>query len=146
MLVGSNSAETTLPFVINRFDSVEHNPEPREYSPQLLESGGDLYNAVVVFRGSQASSSEFGSGTIGTHWGPKTLSDNITGINVVNGMSGSVGIRIRMDDIKVGEPIIITSGALSGCTMLYAIDKEQFYAVHTGQKPGDKNWKTGIQG
>lgn len=146
LLVGSNSAETTLPFVINRFDSVEHNPEPREYSPQLLESGGDLYNAVVVFRGSQASSSEFGSGTIGTHWGPKTLSDNITGINVVNGMSGSVGIRIRMDDIKVGEPIIITSGALSGCTMLYAIDKEQFYAVHTGQKPGDKNWKTGIQG
>ncbi|MBL5950358.1 hypothetical protein JBO38_21790, partial [Enterobacter asburiae] len=146
LFVGSNSAETTLPFVINRFDSVEHNPEPREYSPQLLKSGGDLYNAVHVFRGSQASSSESGSGTIGTHWGPKTLSDNITAINVVNGMSGSVGIRIQMDDIKEGEPIIITSGALSGCTMLYAINKEQFYAVHTGQRPGDNDWKTGIQG
>jgi insecticidal toxin complex protein TccC len=146
LFVGSSSAETTLPFVINRFDSVDQNPEPREYSPQLLKSGGALYGAIDVFRGSQVSSSESGSGTIGTHWGPKTLSDNLTAINVVNGMSGSVGIRIRMDDIEEGEPIIITSGALSGCTMLYAVDREKFYAVHTGQKPGDNDWKTGIQG
>ena len=146
LFVGSGSADSTLPFVINRFDSVEHNPELKEYSPQLLKSGGDFYKAVDIFHGSQVTSEESGTGKIGTHWGNKKLSDNLTGINVVNGMSGSVGIRIQLDDIKAGEPVVITSGGLSGCTMLYAVDKEQFYAVHTGQKPGDKNWRTGIEG
>lgn len=146
LFVGNDSAETNLPFVTNRFDSVENNDELREYSPQLLERGGELYQAISIFRGSQVTSSESGSGTIGTHWGTKILSDNLTAINVVNGMSGSVGIRIRVDDIKEGEPIVVTSGALSGCTMIYAVDKEYFYVVHTGQKPGDSDWKTGIQG
>lgn len=61
-------------------------------------------------------------------------------------MSGSVGIRINTRDIAEGKPVIITSGALSGCTMLYAMERSHFYAVHTGQKPGDDEWKTGIQG
>ncbi|QEZ93479.1 cytotoxic necrotizing factor Rho-activating domain-containing protein [Proteus sp. CD3] len=148
LFVGSNneSAEATLPFVINRFDSVGHNPVVREYSPQLLQEGGNFYNAVHIFYGSKVTSNEYGSGTIGTYWGHKTLSDNLTAIKVMSGMSGSVGISIRLNDIKEGKPLVITSGALSGCTMLYAVDKEKFYALHTGQRPGDNNWKTGIQG
>ncbi|WP_368910962.1 cytotoxic necrotizing factor Rho-activating domain-containing protein [Proteus vulgaris] len=148
LFVGSNreSSETTLPFAISRFDSVDNNPVLREYRPELLKRGGDLYQSVHIFKGSQVSSSESGSGTIGTYWGHKILSDNLTAIQVMSGRSGSVGISIRLDDIKEKNPIVITSGALSGCTMQYAVDKEKLYAVHTGQKPGDDNWKTGIQG
>lgn len=148
LIAGNNkkSVETTLPFVINRFDSVEHNSAVREYSPQLLQEGGDLYQSVHIFRGSQFTSQKPGVGTVGTYWGRKTLSDDLTAIYVTNGRSGSVGISIQLDDIKEKKPIVITSGALSGCTILYAVDKEQFYVVHTGQAVGDKNWKTGIQG
>lgn len=146
LFVGEGSAQTTLPFTINRYDSVEQSSTLRKYSPELLESGGILYNAVGVFRGSQVTSTESGTGTVGAHWGNNKLSDSLTGINVVNGMSGSVGIRIRLDDIKEGEPIVITSGGLSGCTMIYAVDEENFYVVHTGQKPNDNDWKTGVHG
>ncbi|NBM94666.1 cytotoxic necrotizing factor Rho-activating domain-containing protein, partial [Proteus sp. G2662] len=148
LIAGNNkeSVETTLPFVINRFDSVEHNSAVREYSPQLLQEGGDLYQSVHIFRGSQFTSQKPGVGTVGTYWGRKTLSDDLTAIYVTNGRSGSVGISIQLDDLKEKKPIVITSGALSGCTILYAVDKEQFYVVHTGQAVGDKNWKTGIQG
>ncbi|WIF71885.1 cytotoxic necrotizing factor Rho-activating domain-containing protein [Proteus vulgaris] len=148
LFVGSNkeSSEATLPFAISRFDSVEHNPVLREYSPELLKRGGDLYQSVHIFRGSQVTSQKPGVGTVGTYWGRKTLFDDLTAIYVTNGRSGSVGISIQLDDIQEKKPIVITSGALSGCTMQYAVDKEKFYAVHTGQKPGDDSWKTGIQG
>lgn len=146
LFVGSGSSDTSLPFSISRFDSVERSPVLREYSPELLKPGGALQGMINIFNGTQATSTKPGAGTIGTHWGTKTLSENITGIYVSNGRSGSMGIRIRMADITEKKPVIISSGALSGCTMMYAVDKEQFYAVHTGQKPGDDEWKTGIQG
>ncbi|EPC7545106.1 cytotoxic necrotizing factor Rho-activating domain-containing protein [Morganella morganii] len=146
LFVGNDSSETSLPFSIGRLDSVDTSPVVREYRSDLLQNGGNLYGAVDIFRGSQVTSFESGSGKIGTYWGRKTLSDDITGINVVNGMSGSVGIRINTHDIAEGKPVIITSGALSGCTMLYAMEGSYFYTVHTGQKPGDDEWKTGIEG
>nr|WP_242452398.1 cytotoxic necrotizing factor Rho-activating domain-containing protein [Morganella morganii] len=146
MFVSNDSSETSLPFSIGRLDTVDTSPAVREYQPDLLKKGGVLYGAVDIFRGAQVTSTESGSGTIGTYWGRKTLSDDITGINVVNGMSGSVGIRINTNDMTEGKPVIITSGALSGCTMLYAMERSHFYVVHTGQKPGDDEWKTGIQG
>lgn len=146
LFVGSDTIDTSLRFDINRYDSVESTSEIRSYTPELLASGGTLDGAVSLFNGTQATSTESGSGTIGIYWGKNQLSSDITGINVVNGMSGSVGIRIPLSNITEGSPIIVTSGALSGCTMLYSVDSENFYAVHTGQKPGDDDWKTGAHG
>ncbi|OWO80497.1 hypothetical protein B5C26_17065 [Photorhabdus luminescens] len=146
LLVGSEEAPINVPVVAHRYDSNRElaqaiplrNSAPRQENP--------FHDVVMGFAGDQVTSSESGSGAIGVHWGKNTLDPNITGINVVNGASGTVGIRIALKDIQPGHPVIVTSGALSGCTMVYAVKGGYFFAYHTGQRPGDDEWKTGRQG
>ncbi|KVP46717.1 hypothetical protein WJ88_25060 [Burkholderia ubonensis] len=145
LFVGDGEVETDLQFLVHRYDSVVAMDNSIPFENNLTHEGGYLRGALSVFNGAQATSSESGSGIIGTYWGNNKLGANITGINVVNGMSGTVGIKIPFGSIQWGRPIIITSGALSGCTMIYSVKDSDFYAFHTGQKPGD-DWKTGNQG
>ncbi|WP_080402088.1 cytotoxic necrotizing factor Rho-activating domain-containing protein [Burkholderia ubonensis] len=146
LLVGSGETETDLDFMVHRYDSVGTMDAAIPFKNDLVKKGGDFYGVISIFNGDQVTSTEAGSGTIGTYWGNHSLDSSITGINVVNGMSGTVGIRIPLVNVQPNRPIIITSGALSGCTMIYTVDDENFYALHTGQKPGDDDWKTGREG
>ncbi|OCQ52481.1 Rho-activating domain of cytotoxic necrotizing factor [Photorhabdus australis subsp. thailandensis] len=147
LLVGSEEALINVPVVAHRYDSSHQLTDAGPLKADSHSNNLDpFYGVVTGFRGDQVTSSESGSGSIGGHWGKNTLDSNITGINVVNGASGTVGIRIALKDIQHGAPVIVTSGALSGCTMVYAVKNGYFFAYHTGQKPGDKEWKTGRQG
>ncbi|MBS9434447.1 cytotoxic necrotizing factor Rho-activating domain-containing protein [Photorhabdus hainanensis] len=146
LLVGSDNAPIDIPVIAHRYDS--NNQLEQASSLRNSDSGQEIpfHDVVTGFRGDQVTSSESGSGAIGKHWGKNKLDHNITGINVVNGASGTVGIKIALRDIRPGYPVIVTSGALSGCTMVYAVKDNYFFAYHTGQKPGDDEWRTGQDG
>lgn len=146
LIVGSSDHDIDLAFSASRYDSRFKTDHSLSVNNETLEENGPFYQGISTFTGRQISSTEWGSGTIGTYWGKNKLSSKTNIINVVNGMSGTVGIKIPLCNIKENNPLLITSGALSGCTMVYAVDDENFYAFHTGQEPGAKDWKTGIQG
>ncbi|MCW2254748.1 hypothetical protein M2263_000839 [Providencia alcalifaciens] len=68
-------------------------------------------------------------------------------VTIDNGNCDTIGISLNLNDIKADQPLLLHSGELSGCTMVYAINGEQLYAFHTG-KPGndDSDWKTDKEG
>ncbi|NDK99549.1 cytotoxic necrotizing factor Rho-activating domain-containing protein [Photorhabdus bodei] len=146
LLVGSDNAPIDIPVIAHRYDSHQQFTQARPLENSDSDQENPFHDVIMGFRGDQVTSSESGSGTIGRHWGKNRLGHNITGINVVNGASGTVGIKIALRDIRPGYPVIVTSGALSGCTMVYAVKDNYFFAYHTGQKPGDGEWKTGQDG
>ncbi|AOK29745.1 MULTISPECIES: cytotoxic necrotizing factor Rho-activating domain-containing protein [Burkholderia] len=146
LFVGSGEAETNLQFSMHRYDSVARMDRSVDFENISIKEGGGFYGAISIFSGSQVTSAESGSATIGKYWGRNILNSNVIGINVVNGMSGTVGIRIPFESMQRDQPVVVTSGALSGCTMIYSVDDNNFYAFHTGQKPGDDEWKTGQHG
>ncbi|MCT8341585.1 MULTISPECIES: cytotoxic necrotizing factor Rho-activating domain-containing protein [Photorhabdus] len=146
LLVGSEDAPINVPVVAHRHDSNRELAQAIPLRNSVSRQENPFHDVVMGFRGDQATSFESGTGVIGVHWGKNTLDSNITGINVVNGASGTVGIRIALKDIQHGQPVVVTSGGLSGCTMIYAVKDDYFFAYHTGQKPGDNEWKTGRQG
>ncbi|MGV8000598.1 cytotoxic necrotizing factor Rho-activating domain-containing protein [Photorhabdus temperata subsp. temperata] len=146
LLVASEEAPINLPAIAHRYDSHHQLAQPMPLKDSHANHKNPFHGVIAGFSGDQVTSSESGSATIGVHWGENTLDPNIIGINVVNGASGTVGIKIALEDIQPECPVIITSGALSGCTMMYAVKDNDFFAYHTGQKPGDDEWKTGRQG
>ncbi|WP_160170017.1 cytotoxic necrotizing factor Rho-activating domain-containing protein [Photorhabdus aegyptia] len=137
LLVGSEEAPINVPVVAHRYDSNRELAQAIPLRNNVPRQENPFHDVVMGFLGDQVTSSESDSGAIGVHWGKNTLDPNITGINVVNGASGTVGIRIALKDIQAGHPVIVTSGALSGCTMIYAVKDGYFFAYHTGQRPGD---------
>ncbi len=146
LLVGSATSDIGLDFEVHRFDSTTEMTAARPFTAADLGETGDLAGAISTFNGGQVTSNESGTGSVGLYWTQHKLSESVGIINVVNGMSGTVGIKIPLKNIQIDRPILITSGALSGCTMIYAVDGEYFYAYHTGQKPGHGSWKTGKDG
>ncbi|WP_445497755.1 cytotoxic necrotizing factor Rho-activating domain-containing protein [Photorhabdus sp. SF281] len=146
LLVGRGNAPINIPVMAHRHDNNQKLAQAMPLGNSDSHQENPFHDVVMGFRGDQVTSSESGSGAIGVHWGKNTLDPKITGINVVNGASGTVGIRIALKDIQPGYPVIVTSGALSGCTMVYAVKDGYFFAYHTGQRPGDNEWKTGRQG
>ena len=74
---------------------------------------------------------------------------SVTIIQVNSGDKGSVGIKIPLKNVDESRPIIVTSGDLGGGFMVYAIDYDNFYAIHTGwadNAKGNRKWKTGREG
>ncbi|WP_423191278.1 cytotoxic necrotizing factor Rho-activating domain-containing protein [Aeromonas veronii] len=82
---------------------------------------------MLTATGAEATSLEGGL-QIGRYWGKKLLGEQVSLINVVNGTAGTVGIRIPLGNLVEGQPVVLTSGALSGCTMIYAYDSQYVYA------------------
>ncbi|PQQ23947.1 cytotoxic necrotizing factor Rho-activating domain-containing protein [Photorhabdus hindustanensis] len=112
----------------------------------ITDDKGNLHGVLSTWKGKDVSSRS-SSGPIMGDWGEKyKLNDNISVMDIANGESGTVGIKIPFNEIKEGKPIIISAGELSGCTMIYAVDKDYFYAYHAGQQPGDNNWLTSREG
>ena len=144
LVVGSRSQDIDLEFSAARSDSQFETTAPVPFSREASEEGV-LRGGVSTSTGEVVTSTESGSGIIGTYWGSNRLSKDMSIINVVNGRTGTVGIKIPFKNLKEGNPVLVTSGALSGCTMVYAVDDANFYAFHTGQE-SNPDWSTGIQG
>lgn len=49
-----------------------------------------------------------------------------------NSARGANGIKIALEEVQEGKPVIITSGNLSGCTTIVARKEGYIYKVHTG--------------
>ncbi|MER2474074.1 cytotoxic necrotizing factor Rho-activating domain-containing protein [Photorhabdus laumondii] len=112
----------------------------------ITGKNGKLRGAMNTWKGG-AVTSRAKDGTMPGLWGDKfTLNDNVNFINVVNGHSGTVAIKIPLNEIQEGKPVIITAGRLSGCSMIYAVDDSYFYAYHFGQQVGDIGWLTSRDG
>ncbi|MCC8420881.1 cytotoxic necrotizing factor Rho-activating domain-containing protein [Photorhabdus thracensis] len=128
-----------------RVDKVSNHKSGRIFSMDSIGEGGEMEGVISVSKGSNLSSKLSGN-TIGK-WGVKDkLDDSVDFIEVSNGASGAVGIKISLNQLQEGKPVIVSAGELSGCTMIYAVDDDYFYAYHAGQNPGDNSWLTSRDG
>jgi len=109
------------------------------------ELNGTLRGKISTNTGNKLSSKTAAGPVLGK-WKEGDIGSTIDFIKVSNGSSGCVGIKIPFDQIPAERPVIVSAGQLSGCTMVYATDDKYFYAYHTGQEAGDKNWLTSQQG
>jgi hypothetical protein len=84
----------------------------------------------------------------GTRWRPrgKTLSRKIDVIRLSNGRNGVGAIKLPFDSLAPGQSVMVTGGPLSGCSVLFAADDQNFYAYHAGTSAPDGKWLTSRDG
>ncbi|QRR11855.1 cycle-inhibiting factor (plasmid) [Burkholderia sp. MS455] len=137
---------TSLQFTLLRHDKVANELQAKPFESLMLTSGGAYEGLLTSFDGSQVSSME-ANVLLGHYWGgDHKLESRVKFLEVSNGRSGTVALKIPLAQMRQGEPLVITSGALSGCTMVYAQQGSDLYVFHTGQDAGDKAWHTGVEG
>ncbi|WP_047684534.1 MULTISPECIES: cytotoxic necrotizing factor Rho-activating domain-containing protein [Xenorhabdus] len=147
LATGSRTDNINLKFDYIRNDKIISMPASKLFSmDDMMNDNGQLRGVMNTWKGS-AITSKATDGTRPGIWGDKfTLSDNVNFINVVNGHSGTVAIKMPLSEIKEGKPLIITTGRLCGCTVAYAVEGGYFYVYHAGQRVGDKGWLTSRDG
>lgn len=147
LAAGSKTENIDLVFDYIRKDKdIQIQTSERFAIEEITNNNGKLHGVMNTWKGG-AVTSQATDGTKPGLWGDKfTLNDNINFIHVVNGRSGTVAIKVPLNEIKEGKPAIITAGRLSGCTMIYAVDDSYFYAYHIGQQVGDTGWLTSRDG
>ncbi|MFM0067251.1 cycle-inhibiting factor [Paraburkholderia aspalathi] len=139
-------ATPTLQFSILRHDAVDaQQNQAVAFEPAMLQAGGRYQGLLTSFNGQQVSSQRAGV-SLGGYWGPHLLDARVQLLQVSNGHSGTVALKIALTQIQHDSPVILTSGALSGCTMIYARKGADLYVFHAGQAPGDVNWLTAREG
>ncbi|MFM0067259.1 cycle-inhibiting factor [Paraburkholderia aspalathi] len=139
-------ATPTLKFSILRHDAVDtQQSQAVAFEPAMLQAGGRYQGLLTSFNGQQVGSQRAGV-SLGYYWGPHLLDARVQLLTVGNGHSGTVALKIGLAQIRRDEPVILTSGALSGCTMIYARKGADLYVFHAGQSPGDVSWHTGREG
>ncbi|CAE6832828.1 hypothetical protein R70006_06739 [Paraburkholderia domus] len=149
LLFGEMPDSPGIDFDFVRSDSIIETAalSPQKFSmAEIDKADGRLRGAIEVWGGGHVTSKSRNGPVMGL-WGDKNLlDDNVKIIEISNGQSGTVGVRILLEEIQEGHPIIISAGELSGCTMIYAVDADYFYAFHFGQKAGDSDWLTSRDG
>ncbi|SUX27599.1 Rho-activating domain of cytotoxic necrotizing factor [Cedecea davisae] len=140
--VKSNTKILT-PFTYVRRDNKFNMAITKEFAHSDLK--GTLQGKIKSTTGNHLSSQTINGPIIGK-WKLGELDENVEFIQISNGNSGCVAIKIAFDLLPEGKPVIVSAGNLSGCTMIYATDNHYFYAYHTGQQPGDTEWLTSQQG
>ncbi|QRR07636.1 cycle-inhibiting factor [Burkholderia sp. MS455] len=137
---------TSLQFTLLRHDKVANELQAKPFESLMLTSGGAYEGLLTSFDGSQVSSME-ANVLLGYYWGgDHKLESRVNFLEVNNGHSGTVALKIPLAQLRQGEPLVMTSGALSGCTMVYARHGSDLYVFHTGQDVGDTAWHTGVEG
>ncbi|NMM03780.1 hypothetical protein HHL24_38645 [Paraburkholderia sp. RP-4-7] len=140
LLNRKSSSEIGLGFDAARFDS--HSIGIEKFSL----ADGKFADVVDTWKGGDTTSlgkDEVWAGT----WGKDNLlNDDISIIELAGGKSGTAAIRIKLDDLREGYPVIVSAGELSGSTVAFGVDEQYFYAFHAGQKSGDQEWHTDQQG
>lgn len=118
----------------------EHDSVSRETS--VHKHGIYSYNGLSI------ESAEIIPGTpIGNYHNKQMYPEGLNVIEVNNGNCGVIGIRLHLGQLKSNNPLLIHGGALSGCTIAFAIKDDCFYAFHCGQSGNNKSlWETGREG
>jgi hypothetical protein len=85
---------------------------------------------------------------MGRYWGhgPAMLSDNMDVIQLGNGRDGVGAIKLPFANLRPGSSVVVTGGAMNGCTMLFAADKNALYAYHAGTASLNASWHTSSDG
>ncbi|MEZ0605028.1 cytotoxic necrotizing factor Rho-activating domain-containing protein [Paraburkholderia sp. IW21] len=148
-LFGKSTSNPGVEFDFVRSDAVVDTADlpPQKFSmSEIVKENGRLRGFVDISTGDQVSSVSKNGPILGS-WGvDSSLDSNVIIIDISNGQSGTIGISIPLDELQEGKPIIISAGELSGCSMIYAVDRNKFYAYHAGQKSGDSGWLTSREG
>ncbi|MBN3005902.1 hypothetical protein JW897_19375 [Chromobacterium alkanivorans] len=114
------------------------------------KKGGDAVSAdfIKFYHGDQAKAEELIPGTpIGNHYNKFQFGDALRLIEIGNGLQGTVGMKFDTGKMQDGDCCLFSAGALSGCTMVYALKGGMLYAYHAGTvKNGDDEWETASDG
>ncbi|ONC26336.1 hypothetical protein AQ914_04435 [Burkholderia pseudomallei] len=115
-----------------------------------IKTGGDAcaLDFIKLYRGNQAQAAELIPGTpIGNYYNKFQFGDRLRLIEIDNGRQGTVGMQFDTARMEDGDCYLFSAGALSGCTMIYALKGDMLYAYHAGTvKNGDDDWTTAIHG
>ncbi|WP_250525700.1 cytotoxic necrotizing factor Rho-activating domain-containing protein [Caballeronia sp. GAWG2-1] len=84
----------------------------------------------------------------GTYWDKKGISLKKTDqiISIDNGREGVGAIAVPYSKIPRGGTVLVTTGTLSGCSVVMASDGRNFYAYHAGTNRAGPGWTTSADG
>ncbi|HKT99291.1 MAG TPA: cytotoxic necrotizing factor Rho-activating domain-containing protein [Paraburkholderia sp.] len=84
----------------------------------------------------------------GNRWDKKSggLASDTQVIKIDNGREGVGAIFVPFTNIPPGGRLVVTGGALSGCTVMMAANKQGFYAWHAGTDRPGTQWTTANNG
>ncbi|MCF7696844.1 RHS repeat protein [Mycetohabitans sp. B2] len=146
----ASESEARIPFqFLRRESTIPGRAKPESFGPTQILSATEQQKREVlgVGNGSQITSYDSNAGiTQGSYWGPNKLKFNTEVISIANATAGTAAIRIDFSQIENGHPILVSSGGLSGCTMMFSVQERAFYAYHAGISTPSEDWKTSIQG
>jgi hypothetical protein len=148
-LFGKSTSNPGIDFNFVRSDAVVDTADlpPQKFTiSEISEEDGRLHGLVGISEGDRADSVSKNGPVMGLWGAGNSLDGNVVVIEVSNGQSGTIGVSIPLDQLPEGKPFIISAGELSGCTTAYAVDGNNFYAYHAGQKSGDSGWLTSREG
>lgn len=99
---------------------------------------------IECYNGDKIKSAEIIPGTpMGNYYNKQTFNRDLKIIQLDNGNCGTVGFRLDINQLTPDRPLLIHGGELSGCTMVYGLKDNYFYAFHSGQPGNDKSiWET----
>jgi hypothetical protein len=74
---------------------------------------------------------------------------NLQGTEIIelgNGRQGVGAIKLPFANLRRGSTVVVSGGAMNGCTMLFASDGTSLYAYHAGTAESSPDWLTSRQG
>ncbi|EIE7520490.1 cytotoxin [Vibrio parahaemolyticus] len=140
-VIGGESKTTQLPFIC---DVVK-------YDKNGFKSASETDQAqygVKVITGKNITSAQLIPGTpLGQFYNTNSFSDDLCVVYIPNGDRGLTAFKVPLSDIKQDKSILVSSGALSGCTSVTARDNQYIYVFHVGKNGNDTSpWKTNKDG
>ncbi|MEN3813539.1 cytotoxic necrotizing factor Rho-activating domain-containing protein [Chromobacterium piscinae] len=110
----------------------------------IVESDGLTGNELTQFSGANVKVPA--GALLDAPWLEDGLGGELAVISLNNGDEGTLGLQIDLSTLPSGRPFLITSGLLSGCTMVYGINGNRLSAFHAGKNNTKGVWKTRSDG
>lgn len=110
----------------------------------LSKNISNVNYGIECYNGDKIKSAEIIAGTpMGNYYNKQTFNHDLKIIQLNNGNCGSIGFRLNINQLAPDKPLLIHGGGLSGCTMVYGLKDNYFYAFHSGKPGNDKSiWET----
>lgn len=140
-IIHGDSTSKQLPFTC---DIVRYDKNGFKSSSGIDQS----QYGVQVITGDHITSAQLIPGTpLGQFYNTNSFSENVNVVYIPNGDRGLTALKIPLSDIEKNKNVIISCGALSGCTSVTAVDRNSLYVFHVGKKSNDSSsWKTNQDG
>lgn len=123
--------------------------EMRRPRPVRKTSYDERRDVLIVGGGEHATSYVANSKiNAGRFWGnhPATQLAGAHVIELGNGREGVGAIKLPFANVRPGATVIVSGGAMNGCTMLFASDGRSLYAYHAGSTETASDWRTARDG